>query len=207
MMAGRILIFAKAPVPGLAKSRLIPALGAGGSADLQASFIRRTLATAAQLQLPLELWCAPTSDHPAFAAAASDLFVELYAQEGRDLGARMSHALECGISRGGPAVLIGTDCPALSAGDLHEAFGALAGGHDAVLGPSADGGYYLIGLSQPKPQLFTEMHWSTQGVLDTTRARLRSSNLRWHELRTLHDIDTPADLIHLPEALKQVISL
>jgi rSAM/selenodomain-associated transferase 1 len=119
----------------------------------------------------------------------------------------MSHALECGIARGGPAVLIGTDCPALAADDLHEAFRALHSGHDAVLGPSADGGYYLIGLRRPEPQLFSDMQWGTPSVLDTTRARLRSSNMRWHELRTLHDIDTPTDLIHLPETLKQVISL
>jgi len=206
-MTGRIQIFAKAPLPGLAKSRLIPALGAGRAADLQAHFIRYTLATTTQLHMPIELWCAPDIDHPAFAAAARDFSIQLCTQEGGDLGARMSHALECGIARGGPVVLIGTDCPALVAEDLQEAFDALVSGHDAVLGPAADGGYYLIGLNHPSPQLFCEIQWSTHHVLNETRTRLRSSNMHWHELRQLHDIDTPADLTDLPDPLKQAISL
>ena len=205
-MTGRIQIFAKAPFPGLAKSRLIPALGAGRAADLQAHFIRHTLTTTAQLKLFTELWCAPDINHPAFAAAVRDFSVELCTQEGGDLGARMSHALEYGIARGGPVVLIGTDCPALAAADLQEAFDALCSGHDAVLGPAADGGYYLIGLNGPGPQLFHRMQWSTHHVLNETRARLRSSNMHWHELRQLSDIDTPADLIDLPDILKQAIA-
>lgn len=205
-MTGRIQIFAKAPLPGVAKSRLIPALGSEGAALLQAHFIRHTLATTAEMQLPTELWCAPDKNHPAFIAAAHDFSVYLYPQEGDDLGERMNHALTAGLSRGGPVVLIGTDCPMLTVDDLHEAFYALAK-HDAVLGPSADGGYYLIGLNSPQPQLFTEMPWSTSSVLNDTHTRLNSAGLRWHELRTLHDIDTPADLIHLPHPLKQVVSL
>lgn len=206
-MNGRIQILAKAPLPGLAKSRLIPALGAKGAADLQAQFIRHALETTSRLPLPSELWCAPDTHHDAFAAAARDFFVTLYPQEGGELGARMHHALTNGVSRGGPVVLIGTDCPHLSEADLREAFEALADGHDTVLGPSADGGYYLIGVNCPQPQLFIDIEWSTPRVLNETRARLRSTNMRWHELRTLHDIDTPADLIHLPPTFKQVVSL
>lgn len=205
MMTGRIQIFAKAPLPGVAKSRLIPALGSEGAARLQAHFIRHTLGTTAQLQLPAELWCAPDEHHPAFTAAAHDFSVYLYPQEGDDLGERMNCALTAGLLRGGPVVLIGTDCPMLTVADLHEAFEALAN-HEAVLGPSADGGYYLIGLNSPQPQLFSDMPWSTSRVLNVTRTRLDSAGLRWHELRTLHDIDTPADLIHLPHPLTQVVS-
>jgi rSAM/selenodomain-associated transferase 1 len=205
-MTGRIQIFAKAPLPGVAKSRLIPALGSEGAARLQAHFIHHTLATTAQLPLSTELWCAPAKNHPAFMAAAHTFSVYLYQQEGDGLGERMNHALTEGLSRGGPVVLIGTDCPTLAADDLHEAFDALAK-QDAVLGPSADGGYYLIGLNSPQPQLFNDMPWSTSRVLNETRTRLDSAGLHWHELRTLHDIDTPADLIHLPHPLKQVVSL
>lgn len=206
MMKGRIQIFAKAPLPGLAKSRLIPALGSDGAAQLQAQFIRHTLTTTVQMPLPTELWCAPDIHHPAFAAAAREFSVYLYPQEGNDLGARMHQALECGMTRGGPVIVIGTDCPSLAVDDLHEAFEALSTGHDAVLGPSADGGYYLVGLIRPQPRLFNAMPWSTSSVLNETRTRLRSAGLRWHELRTRHDIDIPADLIHLPHALKQVVS-
>ena len=207
MMTGRIQILAKAPLPGLAKSRLIPALGAEGAAHLQAHFIHHTLATTSVMELPVELWCAPDIHHPAFTAAARDFSLQLYTQLGGDLGTRMNHALECGLSRSGPVVLIGTDCPSLAGDDLQEAFDALACGHDAVLGPSADGGYYLVGLNRPQPLLFSEMPWSTPSVLYETRTRLRSSGLRWHELRTQHDIDMPADLIHLPHSLKQVMPL
>lgn len=205
-MKGRIQIFAKAPLPGLAKSRLIPALGTEGAAHLQAHFIRHTLATTVRLRLPTELWCTPDKNHPAFIAAAHDFSVYLFPQEGDDLGERMSHAIAEGLSRGGPVVLIGTDCPMLTVGDLHAAFNALAGDHHAVLGPSADGGYYLIGLKSPAPLLFGEMPWSTDSVLNETRARLRLAGLHWHELRMLHDIDTPADLIHLPHPLRQVVA-
>lgn len=205
MTTGRIQIFAKAPLPGLAKSRLVPVLGEESGATLQAHFIRHTLTTAIQMPLSIELWCAPDIFHPLFASAVSEHSVHLYPQQGNDLGARMYHALESGLSRGGPVLLIGTDCPTLMAEDLHEAFAALAHGHDAVLGPSADGGYYLIGLNVPLPQLFNEMPWSTSSVLNETRARLRICGKRWHELRTLHDIDTPADLVHLPPSLKQVV--
>lgn len=204
-MAGCIQIFAKAPIPGLAKSRLIPALGAEGAAHLQTHFIHHALATSAQMQLPTELWCAPDIHHPVFTSAADHFFISLHSQKGDDLGARMHHALTCGISENRSAVLIGTDCPSLTASDLHEAIEALAHGHDAVVGPSADGGYYLIGLSRPAPQLFSDMPWSTASVLNETRARLQAAGLRWHELRTQHDIDIPADLTHLPSKLKQVI--
>lgn len=202
----RILVLAKAPVAGLAKSRLIPALGAAGAARLQARFIQRTLATTTPLAATTELWCAPDTGHPAFIEAARTFAVELYCQQGDDLGARMSHALASGFSRGGPLVLIGTDCPAIDAEILHAAFAALHDGHDAVLGPSADGGYYLIGLNGPQPLLFSAMPWSTSRVLDETRRRLQAAALRWHELPRLHDIDTPDDLIHLPHPLKQVVS-
>lgn len=207
MNRSRIQIFAKAPIPGMAKSRLIPALGAEHAARLQARFIRHTLATTTQSPFSSELWCTPDPHHPAFTAARDDFSVALFPQQGADLGARMHYALADGVSRGGPVVLIGTDCPALSAQELHEAFAALTNGHDVVLGPSADGGYYLIGLKRPQPQLFSAMHWSTPEVLEETRRRLRSSGLHWHELRVLHDIDLPADLIHLPATLTQVIAL
>ena len=207
IITGRIQIFAKAPLPGLAKSRLIPALGEDGAALLQAHFIHHTLATTAVMEWPIELWCAPDIHHPAFTAAARDFSLHLCTQVGGDLGNRMNHALEYGLSRGRPVVLIGTDCPSLDGDDLQEAFDALACGHDAVLGPSADGGYYLVGLNRPQPRLFCEMPWSTSSVLYETRARLRSAGLRWHELRTQHDIDMPGDLTHLPHSLKQVIPL
>lgn len=197
MHSPRLHIFAKAPLPGLAKTRLIPALGAAGAAALQQRLIRRTLATAAQSGLATELWCHPDCAQPFFAACAGEVTVELRSQQGADLGERMHHAF---VTAAAPALLIGTDCPALSAQDLRTAAAALAA-HDAVLGPAADGGYYLIGLRRPQPTLFRAMPWGTDAVLALTRARLCSAGLRWQELPLHHDIDTPDDLVHLPKEL------
>jgi len=196
-MNPRLLVFAKAPLPGLAKTRLIPALGAEGAATLQQGLIRRTLATAMQSGLATELWCHPDCVQPLFAAGGAEFAVALRSQQGADLGERMHHAF---ATAGVPALLIGTDCPALSAQELRAAAVALAA-HDAVLGPAADGGYYLIGLRAPLAALFHVMPWGTAEVLALTRARLRAAGLRWHELPTQHDIDTPDDLIHLPKEL------
>lgn len=198
MHSPRLLIFAKAPLPGLAKTRLIPALGAAGAAALQQRLIRRTLATAAQSGLATELWCHPDCAQPFFAACGAEFAVELRNQQGADLGERMHHAF---VTAGAPALLIGTDCPGLSAADLHAAAAALAGDCDAVLGPAADGGYYLIGLRRPLAALFHAMPWGTDAVLALTRARLHTAGLRWQELPLHHDIDTPDDLVHLPKEL------
>lgn len=196
-MSPRLQIFAKAPEPGLAKTRLIPALGAAGAAALQQKLIRYTLATAAQSGLATALWCHPDTAHPCFNACATEFALSLHAQQGGDLGERMQHAF---VTAGAPALLIGTDCPALSAQDLRTAAAALVT-HDAVLGPAADGGYYLIGLRQPMAELFHAMPWGTAAVLALTRARLRAAGLRWQELPLHHDIDTPDDLVHLPKEL------
>jgi rSAM/selenodomain-associated transferase 1 len=198
MHSPRLLIFAKVPLPGLAKTRLIPALGAEGAAALQQRLIRLTLVTAAQSGLATELWCHPDCDQPFFAACGAEFAVELRRQQGADLGERMHHAF---VTADAPALLIGTDCPALSAQDLCAAAAALNADHDAVLGPAADGGYYLIGLRRPQPALFHAMPWGTDAVLALTRTRLHAVGLCWHELPLHHDIDTPDDLVHLPKEL------
>lgn len=200
-MNARLQVFAKAPLPGLAKTRLIPALGAEGAAALQQRLIRHTLATAARSGLATALWCHPDTAHPFFAVCAGEFTVDLRAQQGRDLGERMHHALCSGLAGDGVALLIGTDCPALAAADLRAAANALTADCDAVLGPAADGGYYLIGLRRPLPTLFHDMPWGTADVLARSRDRLRAAGLHWHELPLRHDIDTPDDLSHLPAEL------
>ena len=108
----------------------------------------------------------------------------------------MAAALGRALQRHTSALLIGTDAPALDAAVLREAASALQT-HDAVFVPAHDGGYALVGLRRPAPQLFTEMPWSTADVMARTRERLRTIGLRHAELAPLHDIDTPADLVHL----------
>ncbi|TSA15055.1 MAG: glycosyltransferase [Betaproteobacteria bacterium] len=195
----RILVFAKAPMPGRVKTRLIPVLGEAGAAELQRQMIARTLdtAVAARLGMP-ELWCDPDPDVPFFADCAKRYGVGLRAQGEGDLGLRMKRALEHALSASTPALLIGCDCPVLTPGYLREAAAALAGGDEAVFGPAEDGGYVLIGLARsPQSQLFDKVAWGTATVMQQTRARLAQGNWRWRELEPVWDVDRPEDLARL----------
>ena len=143
----------------------------------------------------MTLWGAPDDTHPAFAAARG-VGVELRSQPDGDLGARMLAAL---AAANGPAMVIGTDCPALTAGHVRAAADVLRGGADAVVCPAEDGGYVLIGMRGPEARLFAEMPWSTPGVMAETRHRLRQLGLTWQEPVTLWDVDVPDDLARLRE--------
>ncbi len=193
------MVFAKAPMPGRVKSRLIPALGERAAAELHRQLVERTLCTALAAGLgPVELWCAPGTDDAFFAACARQYGVSLRAQGVGDLGMRMARALEQALSGGSPGLLVGSDCPVLTAEYLGEAAVGLAGGNDAVFGPAEDGGYVLIGLARkPSAQLFEGIAWGTATVMQETRARLARLNWRWRELATLWDVDRPEDLLRL----------
>jgi rSAM/selenodomain-associated transferase 1 len=193
------MVFAKAPVPGRVKTRLVSSLGEAGAAELQRQLIERTLRTALAAGLgEVELWCAPGVNDAFFSDCAGRYGVVLRGQGQGDLGARMSRALAAGA----PGLLVGSDCPALSAEYLRAAGVALAGGNDAVFGPAEDGGYVLIGLSRSPPaQLFDDIAWGTAAVMQETRARLARLNWRWQELATLWDVDRPEDLQRLQQLL------
>ena len=193
------MVFAKAPTPGSVKTRLIPALGANGAAQLQQQMIKRTLRTALAAGLgKTELWCAPDAGDPFFEACAQSYAIELRAQGEGDLGVRMARALASALAQGSPGLLVGCDCPALTADYLREADAALARGQDAVFGPAEDGGYMLIGLARaPLPQLFADIPWGSAGVMRETRARLVASGFSWREMDSLWDVDRPEDLARL----------
>jgi uncharacterized protein len=194
----RILVFARAPVAGQAKTRLIPALGAEGAARLHRRLVQRALATACAAGIGnVELWCAPDCDHPFFTDCALAYGCVLQAQPPGDLGARMRAALEAGL----PALLLGSDAPGLEPGILRDAGRALASGSDCVLVPALDGGYVMIGLSVASPGLFDHMPWGSAEVLVETRRRCTGQSLRLAELRPCPDIDRPADLVHCPPEL------
>jgi len=190
------------------KTRLIPALGEAGAAQLQRQLIARTLRTAvaAGLGRP-ELWCAPGPDDPFFAACAREHNVSLMAQGEGDLGMRMGRALESALASGSPGLLIGCDCPALTAVYLREAAAALAAGDDAVFGTAEDGGYVLIGVARtPVEQLFENIAWGTATVMRETRARLAGGHWRWRELAPLWDVDRPEDLPRLNRLYPDLLS-
>lgn len=195
---GRLLIFAKAPVPGRVKTRLAGRLGARGAAQLYRQLLRQTLALARAARLcPVEMWCAPDARHGFFAACRREYGVRLRRQCAGDLGERMRDAFDRVSAESGYTVLIGGDCASVGATELRAAFGQLAAGRDAVLGPAADGGYVLVGLRRPCPSLFRGIAWSTPAVLAATRRRLRRAGLDWVELPVGWDVDTPADLRRL----------
>ena len=192
---GRLLIFAKAPVLGLAKTRLIPALGAAGAAALHERMCHAALALATSARLaPVQLWCHPDTRHAFFSTCHAMYGVELHEQRGADLGVRMRNAFDHALASSRYAVIIGTDCPDLTRDDLQMAFRALEDGDDAVLEPAADGGYVLIGLSRPAPELFAAIDWGSDRVLAQTRTRMADLGLRSQELPPRHDIDRPEDL-------------
>jgi rSAM/selenodomain-associated transferase 1 len=205
-----VIVFAKAPRAGQAKTRLIPALGATGAAQLAERLLHATLEQALASSVgAVELCVAPDRDHPAFADAVRRHAVTLNDQGDGDLGVRMARAFERTLRHHDRALLIGTDAPRLDADYLRAAARALDD-HDAVFGPAADGGYTLVGLKQPAPGLFTGMRWSHAAVMAHTRERLAQLKLRHAELTVLHDIDEPADLKHLNpqwlESLRPVVT-
>jgi rSAM/selenodomain-associated transferase 1 len=189
----RIAVFAKAPVAGAVKTRLAASIGAQAAAALHAGFVRRALAMAVESQAgPVDLWCTPDEGGDFFAGCAREFGVALRRQQGGDLGARMGHAMEATLATGASLVLIGSDCPAMTAEHLRRAREALFD-NDAVLTPAEDGGYVLVGQSVRLASIFTDIPWSTGAVMERTRERLVRDGAKWVELETLWDVDRPED--------------
>jgi hypothetical protein len=194
-----LAILAKYPAPGQVKTRLSPPLAPAQAADLARAFLLDKVAQVRRISgVARVLAFAPPEAAAAFQSLTGDACV-LIPQDGADLGERLSRLSERLFSAAAPAVaIIGTDSPTLRDDSLREARDALTGPHaDVVLGPTEDGGYYLIGLRRPAPALFRGIPWSTERVLRATRARARAAGLRVHLLPVWYDVDTEADLRRL----------
>ena len=190
-----IIVFAKAPVPGQVKTRLAESLGASGAARLYERLAFRTLQISFNSGVgPVALWCAPAADHPFFKRCADHFKMELRTQPQGDLGRRMAGAFQETLNGVTAVLLIGTDCPSLTEDDLREAALAVEKGADAVIGPTEDGGYVLMGLRTLASPLFDSVPWGTEKVLAKTRHRLRKLGWRWHELPVRWDVDRPEDV-------------
>jgi uncharacterized protein len=202
-----VIVFAKAPVPGQVKTRLAPTLGDAGAAHLATCMLRHAVDQAIRAGIgPVTLCVAPDTSHPLWTELAAQHGLHQVAQGDGDLGERMARALgrvlassETTLDTSRGALLIGTDAPALDSSYLQQAAAALDT-HDAVFGPTADGGYVLVGLRHPVPSLFDGMCWSHDRVMHDTRSRLASAGLNHAELPVLHDVDVAADLMHVPAA-------
>ena len=186
-MAARIVIFAKEPVAGWVKTRLIPALGAEGAAELARSMLARTVAEAVASGLKVELCGEPD------AATWFEGVVSKSAQGGGGLGERLARAAERVVAGGEQVLLIGADCPELDAGRLQAAAEALEE-VDAVIHPAADGGYVLLGLRRFDRSVFEGVAWSTDAVCAQTLERVRALGWSVRVLETLRDVDEVADL-------------
>jgi len=193
--AGTLLLqFARAPVPGAVKTRLIPRLGPAGACDLHRELVVRTCRTLLDARLgPVELWVEGDTGDTLFRRCRSLGVAAVRPQAGADLGQRMYHALREGLTRHARVLLVGSDCPDLDRHYLASAVGALDTS-PVVLGPALDGGYVLIGARQVDPSLFRAIDWGTDRVLAQTGDRLRRLDWSWRALAPLADVDRPEDL-------------
>ena len=179
-MPASVAIFAKAPVPGYAKTRLIPRLGEAGAAALQRQLAEHAVRVAIEADVgPVALWCMPDCEHPFFADLQRRYGVALYAQTGADLGERMHRAVEA-MAPAGSVLLMGTDCAVITAAHVRHCVDALAA-TDAAAVPVEDGGYFLLALRRPAPTLFEGVAWSTSSVFAQTRAKVAAA---WTTTRT-----------------------
>ena len=195
-MGALTIIFAKEPVPGQVKTRLTPPLSPEMACRLYHCFLEDIIDETVRLRgMETALAYTPAGARSFFQRLAHPGC--LVAQDGRDLGERQAHAFAWGFESGYDVVLLrGSDTPDLPGEMLFEAAEKLtAGPAQVVLGPSRDGGYYLIGLKALHPRLFEGLSWSTGSVLADTLSRARELDLKVHLLPYWRDIDTYADLV------------
>ncbi|WP_375419489.1 TIGR04282 family arsenosugar biosynthesis glycosyltransferase [uncultured Hymenobacter sp.] len=192
-MSRHLLIFARPPELGQVKTRLAQGIGPAAALAVYEELLALTRAAAAGVAAHKTVWL--TAAGPSRAVTENHWpGYEQRVQPAGDLGARMSAAFQAAFAAGATAaVVIGTDCPDLSAELLEKAFQALAT-HDAVLGPAVDGGYYLLGMKALIPDFFLNKPWSTAAVRAATLTDARRLGLRVAELPQLRDVDTAADL-------------
>jgi rSAM/selenodomain-associated transferase 1 len=182
--SARIAVFARYPLAGAAKTRLIPALGADGAAALHRRLVEDTLAVVRASGLAFALYATGASLDAFADWLGPD--VPLVLQGEGDLGARLARVAA-------PCVLIGADCPDLTPAHLQKAAAALAAGRPAI-GPAEDGGYWALALPAPQPEAFAGVEWGSERVFAQTLPHLNDPVV----LATLADCDRPEDLVRWP---------
>lgn len=194
----RLIIFAKAPIAGFAKTRLIPALGQAGAAQLAQTLLINTVNNGLESKFnTMELCVTPDPSHSVWEKFTIADNIVWSAQGDGDLGERLARASKRAVDQGESVLLIGTDCPQLTSTILQEAATALLD-VNAVIIPATDGGYTLLGLNEFHPSIFEGIAWSTESVFVDTVDRFRKLHWQNHVMPPLHDIDEPQDLCWLP---------
>jgi len=185
-------MFARAPMLGQVKTRLIPALGEQGALDMHVQLMQRQIKVLNKSSLcPSQLWVDQIPTHPAF----EGFHGEVTQQKGINLGEKMFHAARCVLEQFLKVVIIGSDCPEIDGTYLEQALLELDKSTiDVLLGPAMDGGYVLIAMKQPHKEIFLDIDWGSDLVLKQTVNKLEECSLRYFMLPTLRDIDTEDDL-------------
>lgn len=198
-MIGHLIVMLKYPTPGEVKTRLVPAMGKQRACELYRLLVRHTLATAREFASRADVKVKALVAGAPHERAVLEWIgegIDFQPQGDGDLGARMVRALkESFVNGASAAVLLGGDCPELGVQQLERAFDILKT-KELVIGPAADGGYYLIGLRRFVPAIFRNISWSTDTVLTETLIAAELEGLAFELLETLHDIDVPDDLAH-----------
>ena len=203
-----LILFAKAPLPGQVKTRLLPELNPDEAAQVATELIEHTARLAeAFWPGPIVLCTWPDTDHPLFQELARTSSMTITEQESGDLGQKMNAALTPYTSVGTPAAVMGCDVPHCPADILRDAGNLLEQGRD-VIGPSMDGGYYLIGLQRPLGRIFDSVDWGSNSALRTTLANALDCGVRFEHLPPLQDVDSYTDLVkvaeHFPDLRKWI---
>ena len=189
-----VLVFSKAPVAGEVNTRLTPYISHQQAAELQRELVHNRLEMLASSNLcQFQLWCAPDTDHPFFDECANQYCIDLNAQSGIDLGERMLNATQAMLNNYNKVIIIGTDAPALGGDQIGQAIKELDS-HDTVLVPAEDGGYVLIGMSEHREGMLSDIAWGCGDVLKETMQNLERLGLHCRLLDTCWDVDRPEDL-------------
>ncbi|MEX0770856.1 MAG: TIGR04282 family arsenosugar biosynthesis glycosyltransferase [Balneolaceae bacterium] len=186
-----LIVFVKNPEMGRVKTRLAADIGDTEALHIYQKLTAHTRREASEVKADRQVWYSEFIDQKD--PWSSTLFAKRL-QPGGNLGKKMERAFASGFNSGyGKIVLIGSDCPTILTRHIEEAFEKLES-HDTVLGPSSDGGYYLIGLKELNTSLFQDKPWSSSGLYEQTLTELQDSSLSYCELEELNDIDTADDL-------------
>ena len=200
-MSDLVIMLTRYPVPGKAKTRLIPALGPEGAAQAQRTMTEHCYGVIHDG--PWQAWVAYADSDDVNALRDWLGPAEYVAQAAGHLGEKLQHlavaAHEAGYQK---TIFIGSDCPAIQPVMFQQAFAALDD-VDACLGPAADGGYYLLALRGYQPSVFTDITWGTEVVAEQTRTRLRDAGLSWSELPVEYDVDEISDMQHYPHVFTE----
>ena len=201
----RVLFFAKAPGAGRVKTRFISELGSEGALALHKKLIQLTWQRISErARWPIELWMSESGKEGWFSRLCA--LDQMFVQQGDDLGERMSFALNQALQRAPYVLVVGADCVSLDTDYLLDAIKRLKAGASVVLGPAEDGGYVLLGVSHTVPQqVFLDIEWGSERVLQQTRTKLLASGITWQELPLRWDVDVPADLPRLKDLLEKTL--